>query len=116
MCNPDWSRIFTPSELVVDVSADDGAEAVTTVIAVVNGNRTQQTVQGTAEFPLRFPIGPGDSYRVEVVVGSSGNPASAVVTSQVVGTDPRGPDVCVLRVDADNPSADNVIKAKGKAG
>jgi hypothetical protein len=110
MCNPDWSRIFTPSELVVDVSADDGAEAV------VNGNKTQQTVQGTAEFPLRFPIGPGDSYRVEVVVGSSGNPASAVVTSQVVGTDPRGPDLCVLRVDADNPSADNVIKAKGKAG
>lgn len=103
MCNPTWTMVDTPSTLSVRVTASDDAIVVASLI--VNGGDPEEISPDGIDLPIER----GTLYIVDIQLTSAGRAATATVTAQVGGSDSRGPDVCRLAVDGENPIATDSI-------
>lgn len=110
MCTPTWTNVAAGSALTVRVDASEDATVVATLS--INGGEPQDIPPD--DFPKRIDIEPQTIYILKIQLVSVGRPATAVITAEVDGTDPRGPDTCNLRVDGGSPIARNKITVEGE--
>lgn len=114
MCNPVWTMVASPSTLTVSIDPDDDAAVAGSVMTAVGGGSPRKTVIGPGDFPLRLSIDAGTTHVVTVQVASVGRAANVTVTSEVSGSDSRGPDTCRLEVDENHPVAIDTIMVAGE--
>lgn len=99
MCNPLWDGVFAPCILVIEVENDCGAD-----VQICVGGECESAGSGR-----RFDLGPQTDFSARVEVRSPGDECTVFVTSRVEGPDPRGPDVCTMRVTHAAPFAFETI-------